>query len=422
MEALAGAADAHVAQKHAAKKSVHRALDPVIVVNSNEVVQMMRKGERSIKCVNAGLSNVDAVQIAEVLRPTEGECAVEELHLGANKIGNDGANIFGEVLKMKTKLRVLDLAANKIDAKGVEKLADALKVETTPLQTLNLSYNSLGDDGVVRLADALKQNLDSPIAELNLSMNEIEERGCQSIAEVLRGKNGVIRTLNLGRNRCKAGGGRAIAEALKENNTIKRLDLSGSLQCPNIESGGAKAIAEALRMPLPLRELMGDQHEDLFCLTHLFLAFNCIDDDAGKTLAKEMETNKTVKTLGLRGNMLGVESGKAFSEMLCSNDTLQTLDVSDNRLNNAAATSFARALSVNRGLHNLNMSANKLGGQHAADEKKRLRVGQEFAEVVQHNKQMQRIALGGCGLEDEECRIIQESVVKHGVYLKFDLD
>jgi len=393
------------------------------VANGTEVRQMMSKGEKSIKCVNAGLGLEDARAIAESLRGEGGGSECQELFLGANKFGSDGANVFGEVLRAKTSLRKLDLAANRIHAKGADKLAEALKGNMTNLELLNLSYNSLRDEGTTKLADALKQNKDPSLQELNLQMNEVGPHGCRAVAMVLKERNSNLKVLNLSRNLLKASGGVDIAEALKENNTIKRLNLAGSMQCPNIEAHGAKAIAEALKMPSPLRELQNDAtHEDNFALQHLVLSYNCIDDDAGRAIAEALESNHTVKTLILRGNLLTLESGKAFTEMLCRNKSLHTLDMSENKLNNSAGLGFARALTVNRGLRGLNLSANPLGGRFVTEEDKKNRVGNEFAAVVQHNKCLERIQIGGCGLEDSEIDIINKAVESHGVFLKFDLE
>lgn len=398
-------------------------LEPIPVANGTEVLQMMSKGEKSIKCVNAGLGFEDARAIADSLRGEGGGSECEELFLGANKFGSDGANVFGEVLRAKTSLRKLDLAANRIDAKGADKLAEALKGNMTMLEFLNLSYNSLHDEGTAKLADALKQNKAPYLQDLNLGMNEIGPAGCRAVAMVLKERSSDLQVLNMSRNVCKAAGGYDIAEALKENNTLKKLNLAGSIQCPNIESSGAKAIAEALKMPSPLRELQNDAtHEDNFALQHLVLSYNCIDDDAGKAIAKALESNHSIKSLLLRGNLMTLDAGKAFTEMLCRNKSLHTLDLSENQLNNSAGLGFARALTVNRGLRGLNISANPLGGKFVTEEDKKDRVGKEFAAVVQHNKCLERIHLGGCGLEDSELKLINGAVDAHGVFLKFDLD
>jgi len=108
--------------------------------------------------------------------------------------------------------------------------------------------------------------------------------------------------------------------------------------------------------------------------------------------------------------------------MLCRNKSLHTLDMSENKLNNSAGLGFARALTVNRGLRGLNLSANPLGGRFVTEEDKKNRVGNEFAAVVQHNKCLERIQIGGCGLEDSEIDIINKAVESHGVFLKFDLE
>ena len=68
---------------------------------------------------------------------------LRKLHLGSNRISNEGALLLAEILKTNTKLIILWLDSNRIDDEGVDFLADALIHHNRTLEELSLKKNKL---------------------------------------------------------------------------------------------------------------------------------------------------------------------------------------------------------------------------------------------------------------------------------------
>ena len=66
--------------------------------------------------------------IAEALKTNS---ILQELNLGCNKIGPEGAQAIAEALKTNSSLQYLVLMFNKIGSEGVQALAEALKKNKT---------------------------------------------------------------------------------------------------------------------------------------------------------------------------------------------------------------------------------------------------------------------------------------------------
>ncbi|KJE96130.1 TKL/IRAK protein kinase [Capsaspora owczarzaki ATCC 30864] len=141
--------------------------------------------------------------------------------LSGNQIGNVGAQVMAEVLKVNT-LTELNLRQNQIGNAGATAIAEALKVNTR-LTGLDLWENQIGDDGALAIAEAFKVN--TTLTTLSLHQNQIGDAGAQAIAEALK-VNKTLKELFLWRNQIGDAGAQAIAEALKVNKTLKTLFLN----------------------------------------------------------------------------------------------------------------------------------------------------------------------------------------------------
>jgi Ran GTPase-activating protein (RanGAP) involved in mRNA processing and transport len=68
---------------------------------------------------------------------------LQKLHLGSNRISNEGALLLAEMLKTNTMLTVLWLDSNRIGNEGVHCLANVLIHQNKTLQELSLKKNKL---------------------------------------------------------------------------------------------------------------------------------------------------------------------------------------------------------------------------------------------------------------------------------------
>ena len=98
------------------------------------------------------------------------------LYLRDNNIGDDGAKVIAEALKVNPVLTKLVFGGNNIGA-------EALKVNPV-LNTLWLSMNNIGVDGAKAIAEALKVN--PVLTSLDLQINSIGVDGAKAIAEALK--------------------------------------------------------------------------------------------------------------------------------------------------------------------------------------------------------------------------------------------
>ena len=70
--------------------------------------------------------------------------------MSANNIGIDGAIDLSNVLRSNDVLCILNLAANMIGSMGIQRLEEALKINTS-LQVCYVGIEAVGMDGVVDL-------------------------------------------------------------------------------------------------------------------------------------------------------------------------------------------------------------------------------------------------------------------------------
>lgn len=78
-------------------------------------------------------------------------------------------------------------------------------------------------------------------------------------------------------------------------------------------------------------------------------------------VARALEQNTYVHSLGLSSSNIGAGAGPALGQMLSTNRNLVALDLSDNPLGNSGGIAIAQAFRVNRSLKRLSLANTKLG-------------------------------------------------------------
>jgi Ran GTPase-activating protein (RanGAP) involved in mRNA processing and transport len=99
---------------------------------------------------------------------------LEQIHLGFNQLGDEGAAALGAI--PWDRLRVLALGQNGIDAPGVRALTGGA---LTTLASLSLELNRIGPRGARHLAESA--NL-SNLEELDLAAARVESDGASALA------------------------------------------------------------------------------------------------------------------------------------------------------------------------------------------------------------------------------------------------
>lgn len=105
---------------------------------------------------------------------------LEKLSLRKNQLNCDAIYTIKQLSMENNRLRVLDLAANKIAFKGAEALHDLLTSKYCVIESLNLASNRLGHYGAKAIAQALAKN--RTLIHLDMTNNSIDDNGLKMIA------------------------------------------------------------------------------------------------------------------------------------------------------------------------------------------------------------------------------------------------
>ena len=143
-------------------------------------------------------------------------CNVTVLGLSICQLGEGGARVMLEFLRLNTTLEKLFLASNNLGCDGARALAEALCVNTT-LRELQLSNNHMRDDGARALAEALRSN--TTLTSLCLGENELGEDGARALAGALC-VNTTLHKLDFSYNEIGEGGVQALTAAMIRNTTL----------------------------------------------------------------------------------------------------------------------------------------------------------------------------------------------------------
>lgn len=124
-------------------------------VDDREWVDLMAALGRAsqLTSLNLGFNNMGvhgAAGLSEAIIRDGGLCALGELCLGSNDLGDCGACALAQALGYLTRLVRLDLDENNISAKGMFYLASHL-VTLTKLSQLHLQGNPLNEEGTSHL-------------------------------------------------------------------------------------------------------------------------------------------------------------------------------------------------------------------------------------------------------------------------------
>jgi len=199
-------------------------------------------------------------------------------------------------------LKTLKLRGNRIGNRGVQALEFLFRSSST-LEELDLSDNCIGSKGAASVLESLGQNQQGiPLKTLNLSQNEIWD---------LSG------SVTNGSDREKPRSNRSILDThhwtksfLHTNSTLLELNLDGNfLHCE-----GTEYIAEAL--------FWNKQN----CVLHnLHLGYNGIGDNGTIALAKSLESNSTIRVLGLAENDITNTGARALLSALAVNVSMNEI-------------------------------------------------------------------------------------------------
>ncbi|KAL7545767.1 hypothetical protein ACHAWF_011277 [Thalassiosira exigua] len=190
--------------------------------------------QEKIDLCNEDLRGADLNVLTRVLRKSK---VLETLDLCGNSMALAEGQ-FLDALAQNQSLRILHLGHNKIGDEGAKRLAKALKDNNT-LETMFLHCNEIDDEGAKSLADAL--GISTSLEVIHLGCNRIGDAGAHHLAESLI-ENKTLRIIWIYKNRIGDKGGRSFLDALESNDSVEELDLRENKSISNSVLGRILAI------------------------------------------------------------------------------------------------------------------------------------------------------------------------------------
>jgi len=197
---------------------------------------------------------------------------LEFLDFSWNYIEYNGVLSIAKMLAL-VKLKYLNLSGNRIDNRGIEKLAIAM-LNYPVIEHINLNDNQMGPNGVNSLVKLLNQS--SYLKHLELCSNQLNDIGIEKLASALGQCTSLI-YLNLSGNIIGNIGANKLSLTLSNSTTLKHLDLSFN----KIGTEGAESLASMLIFML----------EQCSTLTHLDLRFNMLGNKGKECFNKVSKLN-----------------------------------------------------------------------------------------------------------------------------------
>lgn len=391
-----------------------------------QIVPRLRSNDPALATVDlSGLTNVSFSLLRNVLARNNN---VRALICAGCAVGDVGCSVFAEMLKASTSLQLLDLSSNAITLHGLKSLNSGL-LQNASVQRLVLRNNKLGDEAARTFAELLRENdtvtefdaQDNAISQqaadavqhaLDLNRQPIELKrayyaaqandarynevefawvprmqNCAKFLSPVLKTNTEITTVNISNARIGDSGADAMAVVLRSNRAIKALQMANN----DITSNGGCSLAAALAANN--------------VLTELNLANNHLCDIAGREFAHTLQTNCSIVFLNLELNQIPAalmdevnglvtvnnqprglkailpaiegnseavtivdfsqydgqryhtdESARVLCQALLSNSFVVSVDLSFNSIGDSGATHFARLLEHNHSIEVLNLS------------------------------------------------------------------
>ena len=260
------------------------------------------------------------------------------------------------------KLISLDLSFCDINDSDTEKIADALKTNTTLTELYSLNCSQLTDASFTSLITALRDN--HQIKKIHLVHHYINIVGVQALSFLLDGNLRLI-DLSLHLSRIPENIAVELFHALHTNDVLRTFTLYVGYN--GIGQEGIHVLKKMLQ-----------RNQALMVLN---LSSNNIDDLGGEYLNEALLFNQTLTTLNLNYNSMGERSARALGDVLRCNQTLVELNLSGNHIGDIGLDLLSCGLAANRSLRILDLAQNKIGGNGAKALSQALKVNQSLSKL-----------------------------------------
>lgn len=231
----------------------------------------------------------------------------------------------------------------------------AASLDTLPfVMALDMADNNLTDESMKDLFEAIERNPN--IVEIDFSTNDIDSGSAEGLAKYLSSSNCSLKKLYLKTADLDDSETAAFVDALMKNTSLEELDLSGNLigkdetlnaVKPGITTGG-EALATLLR-------------EDTCVLKTLKIAWNMIRMDSAVDLCDSLSFNSTLTYLDVSYNTIGTDGGNTLGRALLTNKCLKKLIIKNNMIDPVACFTICVGARETSSLKYLDLDGNPIG-------------------------------------------------------------
>ena len=283
---------------------------------------------------------------------------IKELDLRNNKLNQDTAIAFSQVLPNLTTLQRLALSRNPLGAAGAVQVLRALHHCKSPLKTLDLQHTGVGEEDIVPptqpivnnnletlfiSGDLLPSIMKCPLSNttlriLNMSNSTLSDEAAMCLRSLLQQSVLKFRALNITWCGVTSEGAVQLARGLTGNQWLTAMNTWGS----SIGDTGAAALGDMLKYNTSLQKL--------------YIADCGITSQGAVEIAAGLTENSTLHVLYMKHNEIGVAGAEAMARMLVENSTLQELDLKLDETLGEGVDVLLSSLRKNTTLHKLILS------------------------------------------------------------------
>lgn len=302
---------------------------------------------------------------------------IKSLYLSGLSLGPSCIRLLIELIYRHPRYINLDLSLNRIRDKGASFLAQFLAIDP-PVICVDLRSNAITSDGSSMIFKALTGNTHITTIDISaidgIDRNRVGTQGATAIASVLK-KNDILSSLTISMCGVSEEGCGFIGPALASNKSLLYLDLSAN----RVGTAGIKKLFA--------------EDNSLGILETLNLSHNCIGDQAGPFISRQLAQNDTLRNLDLSSNNLtrafltnlfdafqngtkitslslannkfGSESPDSFHFLLREYPSITKFNLSSNPLKNETIEQIAEAVRINTSIVHLDLSETLTGDDGA---------------------------------------------------------
>ena len=280
---------------------------------------------------------------------------IKELDLSYNKLNQDAAIAFSQVLPNFTSLQVLDLCVNPLGAAGAVEVLRALHHCKSPLKTLYLQRTGVGEEDIVpptqpivnnnletlRISgDLLPSIMKCPLSNttlktLRMSLSTLSDEAAMCLRSLLQQSVLKFRELDISECGVTSEGAVQLARSLTGNQWLTILDMNRN----SIGDTGAAALGDMLKYNTSLQVLN--------------IGWCGITSQGAVEVAAGLTENSTLHVLVMGSNEIGVAGAEAMARLLVENSTLQLLDLGWDETLGEGVDVLLSSLHKNTTLHKL---------------------------------------------------------------------